>query len=202
MLMIAVFNMTILYGLTAWGAPFAVQHFNASLTEVGAKLGGAIGVAGLAGMLVDGWLADFVRQRHPLGRIYVLLLSVVVPVPMAILTFTSETLDSFVLYYSILSFALGSWLPCCTSTLHDLVLPRMRGRAIALFYLGVTIFGMGTGPYVVGLMSDATGDLGGSVLRLYSLSAVVFVAVLVAMRRLRRDEATLIERARAAGEAI
>ncbi len=202
MLVIAVFNMTILYGLTAWGAPFAVQHFDASLSEVGVKLGGAIGIAGLSGMLFGGWLADFVRKRHPLGRIFVLLLSVVVPVPMAILAFTSETLDSFVSYHAMLSFALGSWLPCCTATLHDLVLPRMRGRAIALFYLGVTIFGMGTGPYIVGLMSDATGDLGGSVLKLYSLSAVVFVAVLVAMRTLRRDEASLIERARAAGEKI
>lgn len=202
MLVIAVFNMTILYGLTAWGAPFAVQNYESSLSEVGVKLGGAIGIAGLAGMLFGGWLADFARKRHPLGRIFVLLLSVVVPVPMAIMAFSSETLDSFVFYHSILSFALGSWLPCCTATLHDLVLPRMRGRAIALFYLGVTIFGMGTGPYVVGLISDATGDLGGAVLKLYSLSAIVFVAVLVAMRTLARDEASLLQRARAAGEPI
>jgi MFS transporter, Spinster family, sphingosine-1-phosphate transporter len=200
MLVIAVFNMTVTYGLTAWGAVYAIQHFHASQAEVGWKLGVVIGGAGLAGLLAGGWIADAVRRRHPLGRMYVLLASVMLPVPMAILTFTRGTLDGFVLCHALLSLSLGSWLPCCTATLHDLVLPRMRGMAIALFYLGITIFGMGTGPYLVGLMSDATGNLGGSILKLYSLSAIVLVAVIVAMRALPREEASLVERARAAGE--
>lgn len=202
MLVIAVFNMTVTYGVTAWGAPFAVQRYGAPFSEVGWKLGTAIGGAGLAGLVIGGWLADTVRRRHPLGRLYVLLASVMLPVPLAILTFTRETLDGFVLSHALLSLALGSWLPCCTATLHDLVLPRMRGMAIALFYLGITIFGMGTGPYLVGLLSDATGDLGGSILKLYGFSAIVLVAVLVAMRALPREEATLVDRARAAGESI
>jgi MFS family permease len=202
MLVIAVFNMTVTYGVTAWGALYAVQRFEAPIAEVGWKLGTVIGGAGLFGLIAGGWIADIARRRHRLGRLYVLLASVALPVPLAIFTFTRETLDGFVFGHALLSLSLGSWLPCCTATLHDLVLPRMRGMAIALFYLGITIFGMGTGPYLVGLMSDATGDLGGSILKLYILSAIVLVAVLVAMRALPREEASLLERARAAGEDI
>ena len=38
MLVIAVFNMTVTYGVTAWGAPFAVQRYGAPFSEVGWKL--------------------------------------------------------------------------------------------------------------------------------------------------------------------
>ena len=191
MLVVATFNMIVTYGLTAWGAPYAIQRFHAPLAEVGWKLGTVIGAAGLSGMLVGGWIADVARRIHPNGRMWVLFLSVTLPVPLAWLAFTRTTLDGFVLSHALLSLALGSWLPCCSATLHDLVLPRMRGTAIALLYLCMTIFGMGTGPYLVGLMADVTGDLGGSVLRLYALSIPVVVAMIVALRHLPRDEAAL-----------
>ena len=198
----AALNMMVTYGLTAWGPLFAVRHYHASMAEVGAKLGLAIGVAGLIGVVGGGWLADVIRKRHPLGRLWVLLVCVTLPAPAVWITFSQPTLTRFAVAHTIVSLFLGGWLPCCAATLHDLVLPRMRGTAIALMYLSITIFGLGTGPYLVGLMSDITGDLGGSVLRLYGVSVLSFIAVVCALRTFTRDEATLLDRARAAGEPL
>ncbi len=198
----AALNMMVTYGLTAWGPLFAVQKYHASMAEVGAKLGLAIGVAGLVGVVGSGWLADVIKKRYPRGRLWVLLVCVTLPAPAVWITFSQPTLTRFAVGHTVVSLLLGGWLPCCAATLHDLVLPRMRGTAIAVMYLSITIFGLGTGPYLVGLMSDITGDLGGSVLRLYGISALSFIAVVSALRTFSRDEATLLERAHAAGEPI
>lgn len=198
----AALNMLVTYGLTAWGPLFAVQRYHASMAEVGAKLGLAIGVAGLVGIVASGWLADVIRKRHPLGRLWVLLVCVTLPAPAVWITFSQPTLTRFAVGHTLVSLLLGGWLPCCTATLHDLVLPRMRGTAVAILYLSITTFGLGTGPYLVGLMTDVTGDLGGSVMKLYGISVLSFIAVVCALRTFARDEASLLDRARAAGEPL
>ena len=52
------------------------------------------------------------------------------------------------------------------------------------------------------LASDVTGSLARGILTAYAASPVVWIAILVAMRHLARDEASLLARARAAGEPI
>jgi MFS family permease len=202
LLVIATFNMMIAYGLAAWGPLFAVQHYHAPLAEVGAKIGGAIGIAGLFGMVAGGWLADVVRKRWANGRLWVLLICITVPIPLAVALFSQPTLDRFAILHTILSLFLGGWQPCLTATLHDLVLPRMRGTAIAVLYLGMTVIGLGTGPYLVGLMSDVTGNLGASIMKLFAFAILTVSATLLAIRYLQRDEASLLARARSAGEPV
>ncbi|MDB5683235.1 MAG: gudP3 [Sphingomonas bacterium] len=202
MLVIGAFNLMVNYGYTAWVAPYAVQHYNASLGEVGSKIGLVAMFSGGLGTLAGGLIGDRLRRRSRVGRLWMLAFSTVLPLPMAFVTFAQPSLDSFVLWFLLSSLILTGWLPCCMATLHDLVLPRMRGTATAIFYLGATIFGMGTGPYIVGLVSDTTGSLGGAILTIYSASVVVWIAVFVGMRYLVRDEDSLIDRARAAGEPI
>src|SRR5260370_37065619 len=51
------------------------------------------------------------------------------------------------------------WFGPLQATTQDLVIPRLRGTALAAFSLGPNIFGLGLGPYCVGLITAATGDL-------------------------------------------
>jgi len=202
MLVVAAFNLLINYGVTGWGAVFAVQQYHTSVSEVGLKMGMVAVFAGLIGTFLGGWVADLMRRRSPRGRIWVLFASTVPPVPLAWWTFTAATLDGFVLRFLILSLVVCAWLPCLTATLTDLVLPRMRGTATAIMYLGITIVGLGIGPYFVGLVSDVGGNLQHAILWVYIFAPIVWIALCVALRYLERDEATLVDRARAAGEAI
>jgi MFS family permease len=86
------------------------------------------------------------------------------------------------------------------STIQDLVLPRMRGLVYATFYLGMTIVGLGTGPYLVGLISDVTGELGTAILSLYLMTPVILLIMVFAIRRVEATEQSKIQRALAAGE--
>ncbi|MDB5683234.1 MAG: transporter [Sphingomonas bacterium] len=192
----------IIYGMMAWIAPFAVTTYKASLSDVGVRIGLIALTLGPVGTLAGGWIADRLRRVHPAGRLWVLLFATALPAPLAWMTFTQTTLDGFTFWFAVMSVVLTPWLPCLNATMQDLVLPRMRGSATALGMLTTTIFGMGTGPYLVGMMSDVSGDLGGAIRGLFFVSPVVWGAILIAILRIERDEATLVDRAREAGEPI
>ena len=201
-LAIAALNNVIIYGVMAWIAPFAVTKYQASLSEIGLRIATAGMTAGVIGTLAGGWIADRARRLHPSGRLWVVLAATVLPVPLAWMTFTAETIEGWSFWFLALSLLLTPWLPCVMATAQDLVLPRMRGTTTALVMLVINIFGMGTGPYLVGLVSDATGDLGRSILSVFLFAPLIWIACLIGIRMIGRDEETLISRARAVGEAI
>jgi len=58
----------------------------------------------------------------------------------------------------------------------------------------MTILGLGIGPYVVGLLSDATGDLRWSMLGVNAVGIPIVILLLIA-KRAQRDEDALIEHA-------
>ncbi len=97
---------------------------------------------------------------------------------------------------------LTMWIGPVMASCQDQVLPRMRGTATALQFLATNLIGLGLGPYTLGLVSDATGDL-----RLAMLTVLLTIPLTVALfvfaaRRLPEAEATLLARARAAGEPV
>jgi MFS family permease len=81
------------------------------------------------------------------------------------------------------------------------VLPRMRGITASLYLIVYTLFGIGIGPFVVGMIADANGgNLAAAILSINWVAPAI-VAMLVALAlRVQRDEAGLIERARRGGE--
>ena len=94
------------------------------------------------------------------------------------------------------------WLGPCAASIQDLVLPRMRGTATAAFFLGTTIIGLGLGPYIVGLTSDVTGDLRLSMMATAFAVPLILLCIWMAYRTVPKLEASLLERARAAGETV
>jgi MFS family permease len=194
--------MVMTHGLMAWAPYFAVTRYHESIAIVGLKFGTFSAVAGLMGTALGGLLGDRLRRSSPRGRLYVSLLAMTLPAPLAWFTLTRQSLDSFLFAFVFLSVATTAWLPGMLSTIQDLVLPRMRGLVYAVFVLGMTIIGLGCGPYVAGLVSDATGNLGTGVLSLYLLTPVIAVLMLYAIFQLDRAETTRLDRAREAGEVL
>lgn len=194
--------MTQTYGLTSFSAKYAITHFHASPGVVGARLGLVTGGVGLVATLFGGWLADFALKFSPRGRLFVSFGAMIAVFPLARLTFASTSLDQFLQTYSLLSFATVMWLPGVTATAQDLVMPRMRGAAAASYNLATGMFGLGLGPFLVGLISDKTGSISQGILTVYWLSPLVWIAMFVLVKGLPKAEATRLERARAAGEPV
>lgn len=201
-IVVAVCQSVINYGLMGWTAFYLVQHFRLSLAEVGFQFGLLSATIGILGPLIAGPLSDWAKARHPSGRLFVLLGSMTLSPILAIFVYTAEDVTSFYIRFVALSIILTMWLPPVYATLLDLVLPRMRGTVMSFYMLAMTIGGLGIGPYAVGLMSDISGDLGQSILNIFWMSPIIVLATLYALRRLPGDEASVVDRARLAGERI
>jgi MFS family permease len=96
----------------------------------------------------------------------------------------------------------SAWSGAAVATLQDVVLPRMRATAGATFVLGITMIGLALGPYTVGKVATITGDLRIGIFALYAVAPFTLFALWRVSRSLQAVEATIIERARAAGEDI
>jgi hypothetical protein len=71
------------------------------------------------------------------------------------------------------------------------------------YLIVTTIFGLGTGPYVVGLISDANGhDLGSAILTINLVGIPNVILLLCLCFRAGKDQALVLPRAHAAGEPI
>jgi MFS family permease len=191
------------YGLGFWTAPYFVRVLGVSEGEAGPILGLTAAVSGFVGVTLGGVVSDRLRLRHANGRLWVAAATSILPVPIALAMFTTE---SSALAYA-LNFPLGvvaaMWIGAGASTVQDLVLPRMRASASAAYLLVITFVGLAMGPYTIGRVSVALGgDLRSAILYGLAANALAFVCVLVAGRSLARDETTRLDRARAAGEPL
>jgi MFS family permease len=190
------------YGLALWAAPYGERVMGQPKAMVGLFIGGGAAAAGFIGVITGGWLADHWRKTNPAGRVLVIMIGALGPIIPVIIGYTTA---SPVIFY-ICAFAaqvLGSSaLGAAAAQSQDLVLPRMRGTATATFFISTTLVGLALGPYMAGYVSTQTGSLQTGVLSLLVASPVSFVLLLLAYRAVPKAEATMIERARAAGEPV
>jgi fucose permease len=114
---------------------------------------------------------------------------------------SAPTLEMMLAWWMIVGTITTSWYAGTAAATQDLVLPRMRGTAAATHTLCMTMIGLGLGPYLAGLVSDATGSLYVGILAVYAATPLIAGLMLAAIVTLPRTEAGIVARARAAGEA-
>ena len=190
------------YAIGAFVFVYAFRNLGATPKSAGIALGLGSAVGGWIGTSLGGIVGDALRRRFASGRLWVTLVASAVPVPIALYAYSTSDLNAFYLCYFLVVLVGTFWLGGITASMQDLVLPRMRGSAGALFFMGTTLIGLGNGPYFVGLVSDATGDLRLAMLATYLGAPVVWVLLAMAIRGLPKAEASRIQRARQAGEII
>jgi len=189
------------YGISPFLYLYAVERFGVG-PEAGATLGWILAFAGGLGTFAGGYLSDHARRVHPAGRLYVVILALIGSAGLLVVMMTTDRLN---IYYAMLggvSFLQIMWLAPAAASTQDLVVPRMRGTATAVFFLGTNIVGLGLGPYVVGLVADVTQDMRTAMLSVLFVAPVTIGLFAFASSRLPRMEASVVERARAAGEPI
>jgi MFS family permease len=189
------------YGISPFLYLYAAQSFDVG-PEAGYMLGWILAIAGGLGTIAGGMLGDVARRMHPAGRIYLVLLAAISGSCALVLMMTTSDVNIYYLGLGLTSFLSIMWLGPVAASSQDLVLPRMRGAATAVFFLGINIIGLGLGPYVVGLVSDGTGDLRIAMLSVLFVLPVTLALLIYAARTLPAREAGAVERAHAAGEPI
>ena len=203
------------YATSFWIPPYVEHHFYgggleparfisglSAKEEVGLIIGWSAAVSAATGVILGGYISDLWRQRDPRGRIFLNMLSIVLPIPLVGFLLTTDNLAAFYWVNPFAHMFASAWVGAAVATLQDVVLPRMRATAGATYILGTTMVGLALGPYFAGKMSVLTGSLPMGIAALYIVPPLTLLGLWIASRHIAAIEASKVERARAAGEPI
>ena len=165
LLAIPTFRWLVLAGLAFNFATYACNSFMVSmlqryfllpLQDAAMATGMIVGVTGLFGLTLGGWVADKVHQRWSNGRLMFAALSMVVATLCTGYALHAGRIEIgvFVGVFSLGWLFSYNFYTCVYTAIQDVVQPRLRATAMALFFAGLYLLGGGLGPVVVGLLSD------------------------------------------------
>jgi MFS family permease len=192
------------YGVMGFTPSFLVREYGLSMAETGLQFGLLAAALAIAGPIVGGPLTDWLTVKlGARGRVWLIFFSLGVSPFFGIWAYSAESSMSFYLRFIPYSLILTLWLAPMYAQLLELVLPRMRGITFSTFMIVQTLLGLGMGPYLVGIVSDRNGgDLGQAIMSVNVVAPVIVVLLLIVLTRVNRDEASILARARAAGEQV
>lgn len=184
------------YGMMAFNPSFLIKQYGLTMGEAALQFGFVSAGMGIIGPLIWGPLSDRLNLRFPgSGRAYVALFAMGVSPLMSFWVYFAPDAGGFYLRFIGYSLILTGWLPPLYAIMYDQVLPRMRGVTTSCYLLASTIIGLGCGPYIVGMLSDATGNLRTAMLCVNAAAIPIVILMLLVARRAERDEKALLARA-------
>ncbi len=144
------------YATNAFMVPMIQRYFDLSLERAAQSTGVIVGLSGLVGLTVGGWIADYAHRNSRQGRM--LMASICMGLS-AMLTFLALLLDrdratTFVAVFSLGWLLQYAFLVCVFPAIHDVIEPRMRATSIAVYFAIVSLLGGTIGPALVGNLSD------------------------------------------------
>ncbi len=197
-------QMMINYGTMGFTPSFLMKHYGLSPATTGLQFGLLAGALGMLGPLIAGPLSDRINVRFPgAGRAWVTLVSLAVSPLIAIWVYHAPAPGAFYARFVVYSLVLTAWYPPLYAIMFEQVLPRMRGITSSIYIIVTTLFGIGIGPFLVGMISDANGgNLAGAILSINWVAPAIVAMLIALVLCVNRDEERLIDRARRGGEAL
>lgn len=182
---------TILYAVLVTYANTSTIHVMTWLVEErgfaferAADLSGAIYLcAGLLGVVVGGWAADWCHARWPGGRLWFLVVKglVLLPATLAFYWLPGSSPWFYVCWF-LSNFHAATWYGAVFASVQDFAPVQARATAVAVLLLAMNLLGVGLGPWITGAVSDR----GSSTEALLIAAAIGGFAVVPAYLAVRR----------------
>ncbi len=204
LMLVGGFQTSINYGVMGFTPSFLIRDFGLTTAQAGVQFGLLAAGLGMVGPIIAGPLSDVLtRHMGARGMVLLALASLAISPFFGIWTYSAEDAGSFYLRFITYSLILTLWLPPVYALMLGLVLPRMRGITFSTYTIIMTLLGLGIGPYFVGIVSDQNGgDLGQAIMSINVLAPFAVLFLLIVLWRVKHDEASMMDRARAGGEAV
>jgi MFS family permease len=183
------------YGVGFWGPPFFLRIHAENIGRAGTILGLCAAVGGWLGVTLGGVLSDRLKRTHAAARPLTGILSALLALPAGWAFASADGVHAAYAWYFVFQIASAAWIGPAVALSSELVEPRLRATAGALYILMVTFIGLALGPYMIGLASDLlqrAGDDAAAGLRTSLLASLVaylpaIVLLAVSARAIPRD---------------
>jgi len=153
------------YGLGAWSPSFLIRIHGLTLVEAGILLGLTGAIGGIVGAIIGGVMCDRLSQRDLRWQLWFPALGAFASAPMMfafVLWPESQawSIGDFTVPVAIVFMLLGGiiaafWIGPTYAAIQNLAPDHQRTQASALFLFMFNLVGLGLGPLVIGIASDA-----------------------------------------------
>jgi MFS family permease len=156
----------------AWTPTFLMRSDHLSTAQVGGYCPAAAGPTTLVSIFLGGALNDWLLKRRKSAPLWILAVTFGVTVPASLVFLLVHHL-LLAMSMAVVTTMLGSlWIGPAYALVESLSGPALRATAAAIFMMVVNIVGLGLGPYLTGLLSDALAARFGDQALALSLSVV------------------------------
>lgn len=144
------------YSVNTFSVPLFQRWFGVSLTAAAMLTGVVVGVTGLVGLVAGGMLADRAGRHSPRSRVLVGAVSMLIAAPLAFvaLSLGRDAVGAYVAIFAVAWLLQYIYYVAAYPALADVVVPRLRGTAIALYFAANYLLGGAVGPVITGILSD------------------------------------------------
>jgi MFS family permease len=147
------FNM---YALNSFNSPFLQRFHGMSLLNASYASSISVGAVGAIGLLVGGWLADKMSAKRRNGRLVLSSAAMAIAAPCIFFAINQPkgSIAAYIVFMAMGTITMYVYYATVYSAIQDVIEPRLRGIAVALYFCFMYILGASMGPVGTGLLSD------------------------------------------------
>jgi MFS family permease len=147
------FNM---YAINVFTTPFLQRFHEMSLREANNVSSVSLGAVGAIGLLGGGWLADKMSEKRRSGRLLLAAGSMAIAAPCIFLALNQPkgAVTAFMLLMMMGTTTMYVYYATVYAAIQDVIDPRLRGTAVAIYFCAMYVLGASLGPVVTGMLSD------------------------------------------------
>lgn len=143
------------YSFSSWAPAVLTRQYGLSASEAGFWLGLVILLSAPAGIMFGSVLSQRYSERYKKGSaLHVGFLSAALGLIPAVLFPLAPSLWLTLVLIGVTQFLISLPFGVAPATLHEVTPNQFRGQIIALYLFFINIIGLGTGPTIVGLITD------------------------------------------------
>ena len=155
-IMSGIFHNFNMYAINAFQTPFLQRFHEMSLREASNVSAMSVGAVGAIGLLVGGWLADRMSVKRRNGRLLLSACSMAIAAPSIFLAINQPkgAMAAFMIFMAVGTMTMFVYYATVYAAIQDVIEPRLRGTAVALYFCAMYMLGASLGPLGMGMLSD------------------------------------------------
>jgi MFS family permease len=155
-IMSGIFHNFNMYAINSFNTPFLQRFHELSLLNASYISSISVGAVGAIGLLVGGWLADKMSAKRRNGRLVLSASAMGIAAPCIFLAINQpkESIVAYVVFMTLGTITMFVYYATVYSAIQDVIEPRLRGTAVAIYFCFMYILGASMGPVGTGYLSD------------------------------------------------
>jgi MFS family permease len=147
------FNM---YAINYFNMPLLQRYHHMSLSAASNASSVAVGAVGAIGLLAGGLVADRMSAKRRNGRLVLAALCMTAAAPCLFFAIDQPpgAIAAYVVLMALATITMYVYYATVYAAIQDVIEPRLRGIAVAIYFCCMYLFGASLGPVVTGMLSD------------------------------------------------